>query len=104
MKTKKFLVAPLCLGMAVFSAGADELDGNMSKIKVQPAVPLKVHSFAIEDVRLLDGPFKHAMELDKEYLLALDVDRLLHNFRLNAGLPSKAQPLGGSEEPKGELR
>jgi hypothetical protein len=28
----------------------------------------------------------------------------LHNFRLTAGLPSSAQPLGGWEEPKVELR
>lgn len=97
-------VASVCLGLACFSAAADELDGSMSQAKVQPVVPLKVHSFALEDVRLLDGPFKHAMDLDKEYLLALDADRLLHNFRLNAGLPSKAEPLGGWEEPKGELR
>ena len=44
------------------------------------------------------------MELDRKYLLSLEVDRLLHNFRVNAGLPSSAQPLGGWEEPKGELR
>ena len=40
----------------------------------------------------------------EKYLLALDVDRLLHTFRLNAGLPSSARPLGGWEEPKVELR
>ena len=55
-------------------------------------------------MRLLDGPFKHAMELDQKYLLSLDVDRLLHVFRLNAGLPSSAKPLGGWEDPKCELR
>jgi Uncharacterized protein conserved in bacteria len=104
MKAKISLAVAVCLGLIFFSAAADELDGPTSKIKVQPVIPLKVHSFALEDVRLLDGPFKHAMDLDKEYLLALDVDRLLHNFRLNAGLPSNAQPLGGWEEPKGELR
>src|SRR5215475_1353598 len=103
MKTKASWAA-LCMALSAFSVAADELDGPTSKVKVQPVVPLKVHSFALEDVRLLDGPFKHAMDLDKEYLLALDVDRLLHNFRINAGLPSKAQPLGGWEEPKGELR
>jgi len=36
--------------------------------------------------------------------LSLDPDRLLHTFRLNVGLPSSAQPLGGWEEPKCELR
>src|SRR5262245_1711224 len=68
--------------------------------KVTPAaVP-----FALQEVRLLDGPFKRAMELDQQYLLAIDVDRLLHNFRVNAGLPSSAAPLGGWEAPDVELR
>ncbi len=97
-----------CLVLGVYSfaclAHADPLAEDNTKLKVQSAVPLKARAFSLQDVRLLDGPFKHAMELDGKYLLSLDVDRLLHNFRVNAGLPSKAQPLGGWEEPKGELR
>ena len=60
--------------------------------------------FPLTDVRLLDGPFRDAMLRDQKYLLSLDPDRLLHTFRLNVGLPSSAKPLGGWEEPKGELR
>src|SRR5438105_2921578 len=75
---------------------------------ISPSVPDKVtpavQPFALQDVRLLDGPFKRAMELDAQYLLAIDVDRLLHNFRVNAGLPSSAAPLGGWEAPDVELR
>src|SRR3990167_8976284 len=71
---------------------------------VPPKVPLKAEPFSLKQVRLLDGPFKHAMELDRKYLLSLDVDRLLHDFRINAGLPSPAKPLGGWEEPKSEVR
>jgi uncharacterized protein len=74
------------------------------QVKVQPVFPSTARPFALQDVRLLDGPFKHAMELDHQYLLSLDTDRLLHAFRLNAGLPSSAQPLGGWEEPKSEVR
>jgi len=55
-------------------------------------VPLKARAFRLEDVRLLDGPFKSAMELDRQYLLSLDVDRLLHNFRINADLGELADP------------
>ena len=68
------------------------------------AVALKAQPFPLTDVRLLDGPFKQAMELDGQYLLSLDPDRLLHNFRVNAGLPSSAKPLGGWEAPDVELR
>ena len=31
-------------------------------------------------------------------------DRLLHNFRVNVGLPTDAKPFGGWESPTGELR
>jgi DUF1680 family protein len=74
--------------------------GSSVADKVTPAVV----PFALQDVRLLDGPFKRAMELDQQYLLAIDVDQLLHNFRVNAGLPSSAAPLGGWEAPDVELR
>ena len=70
----------------------------------RPSRPLQVRAFSLHDVRLLDGPFQHAQELDRQYLLSLDPDRLLHTFRVNAGLPSSAKPLGGWEEPKCELR
>ncbi|MHC4156812.1 MAG: beta-L-arabinofuranosidase domain-containing protein, partial [Planctomycetota bacterium] len=53
-------------------------------------------------MRLLEGPFKRAMELDRKYLHDLDSNRLLHMFRVTAGLPSSAEPLGGWE--KRELR
>ncbi len=36
--------------------------------------------------------------------MALDPDRLLHMFRVTAGLPSSAAPLGGWEAPANELR
>ena len=70
----------------------------------QETVKMAVEPFALTQVRLLDGPFKNAMELDRKYLFELDADRLLHNFRVTAGLPSTAKPLGGWEAPDCELR
>jgi len=67
-------------------------------------VPLAAKSFALSQVRLLDGPFRDAMRRDADYLLSLDPDRLLHSFRLNAGLPSQAEPLGGWEKPDWPVR
>jgi DUF1680 family protein len=43
-------------------------------------------------------------DLNTEYLKSLDPDRLLHNFRVNAGLPSDAKPLEGWEAPNIGLR
>ncbi len=65
---------------------------------------LKVEPFDLSSVKLLDGPLKQKLELNRKYLLALDEDRLLHVFRVNAGLPSAAKPLGGWEAPDCELR
>jgi DUF1680 family protein len=71
---------------------------------VREAVPLAARPFPLTDVRLLDGPFREAMRRDEQYLLSLDLDRLLHTFRLNALLPTTAAPLGGWEAPDVELR
>jgi DUF1680 family protein len=85
-------------------ARADALAQGHDGGKIESVVPMKAWAFPLEEVRLLDGPFKHAMDLDGAYLLALDTDRLVHNFRINAGLPSTAKPLGGWEAPSCELR
>jgi DUF1680 family protein len=76
----------------------------MPAAPVSERVPLTARPFPLEQVRLLDGPFKQAQALDQDYLLSLEPDRLLHNFRVNAGLPSSAAPLGGWEAPDVELR
>ncbi|MBB6091815.1 hypothetical protein HNQ60_000661 [Povalibacter uvarum] len=60
--------------------------------------------FDLKDVRLGAGPALEAAQVNRRYLLELDPDRLLHMFRLTAGLPSTAEPLGGWEAPDNELR
>src|SRR5947207_7429683 len=67
-------------------------------------VSWRVLPFRMKQVRLGEGPCKAAMEADRRYLHSLPPDRLLHTFRINAGLPSSAQPLGGWEAPDCELR
>jgi len=52
------------------------------------AVVRQAENFPLARVRLLDGPFKHAQDLNRDYLLAHDIDRLLAPFRIEAGLPS----------------
>lgn len=46
--------------------------------------------FDLENVTLLEGPFKQAQNLNESYLLALAADRLLAGFRLEAGLEPRA--------------
>ena len=49
------------------------------------------NEFPLEDVTLLDGPFKHARDLNIDVLLQYDVVRLIAPYRKEAGLPEKAQ-------------
>src|SRR5258706_8481200 len=67
-------------------------------------IPWKVRPFPMKQVRLGKGPCTAAMEADRRYLHSLPPDRLLHTFRVNAGLPSSADPLGGWGAPDCELR
>src|SRR5262245_35290654 len=71
---------------------------------VADRIPGEVKPFPLADVRLGPGPFLDALEANRRYLDSLDPDRLLHTFRLNAGLPSAAEPVGGWEKPDCELR
>jgi uncharacterized protein len=65
--------------------------------KVQNSVQHSVTPFDLPEVKLLDGPFKSAMELDEKYLLEIDPDRLLSWFRKEAGLKPKGEVYGGWE-------
>lgn len=86
------------LVMSVFSLS------SVHSAEVQEKVAIMVRPFSITEVKLLDGPFKHAEEMNEKYLLSLEPDRLLHTFRLTAGIPTSAKQYGGWEEPKCELR
>lgn len=53
----------------------------------------QVYAFPIESVTLKESWIQYREALNIDYLQSLDADRLLHNFRINAGLPSSASPL-----------
>ena len=69
-----------------------------SKLKIKSVVPIKAYSFNLKDVKLLDGPFRHAMIMDSAYLLQIKPDRLLYRFHKHAGLPVKDSIYGGWEK------
>ena len=68
-----------------------------------PGAPV-VAAFDLHAVRLRDGPQLTALRVNRQFMMALDPERLLHVFRVNAGIPSSAEPLGGWEAPVNELR
>jgi uncharacterized protein len=68
-----------------------------AKMKVKPVVDIKAYAFNVSDVKLLDGPFTEAMKADVNYLLKIDPDRLLCDFRVHSGLKPKGEKYGGWE-------
>jgi uncharacterized protein len=55
------------------------------------------NEFPLSDVKLLDGPFKHAQDLNVRVLLEYDADRFLAPYLKVAGLPPKAENYGNWE-------
>src|ERR1044071_1421206 len=96
---RRRLIQALGVTAVVHDAWAPSFAANTS-------VPAKVHAFPLSDVRLEQGPFLDAQQRDVRYLLQLEPDRLLHNFRVNAGLQPKAPVYGGweSQEPWIDIR
>ena len=77
MKRKQFIFSFILLLMNLFYATAqDKLYSN---------------TFSLRDVELLDGPFRHACNLNVQILLKYDTDRLLAPFLKEAGLPPKGE-------------
>jgi hypothetical protein len=98
-----------CVALSSAAAGGPQnkaalADTMFAAASVKPAVPIEAYPFSLKNVRLLDGPFKTAMDRDLGYMSSLDNDRLLHMFRVTAGLPSTAEAYGGWEKANVELR
>src|ERR1700749_4456009 len=64
----------------------------------------RIVPFPLSAVRLGPGIFAEQAETNARYLDSLTTDRLLHSFRLTAGISSSATPYGGWESPTVELR
>jgi len=84
-------------GRGAFSRGA-------STSASREVVALQALPFPMKNVRLHEGAPNSAAEANRKYLKNLAPERLLHTFRLTAGLPSSAEPLGEWEKPDCELR
>ncbi|MDE2462652.1 MAG: glycoside hydrolase family 127 protein, partial [Alphaproteobacteria bacterium] len=73
--------------------------GQLAFAQTRPGAPgsVKLESFPLEAVRLLPSPYYNAMQANLSYLHRIEPDRLLHNFRTQAGLPAKGAVYGGWE-------
>ena len=84
MKWVRYLLFGLLLGSSA------NLEAIEDKIIVPSVGKTQRNLFSLSDVRLHDSQFKDIQELDHQYLLSLEPDRLLSWFRREAGLTSKA--------------
>ena len=71
-----------CLALATSAA----IGGPVNLVIPEEARPLPLSA-----VRLTGGPPKRAQDLDAEYLLKLEPDRMLYHLRERAGLKPKAE-------------
>ncbi len=97
MKKKNLLLICCCFWVVISIAQSYVPEKSFSKMKVKPFVPVKAYSFNLKDLKLLNSPFRHAMNMDSGYLLAIKPDRLLYRFYKHAGLPVKDSIYGGWE-------
>lgn len=83
----------------VGAATAALVGGSGKALAATPAtrLPASAKPIPLADVRLLPSDFATAVEVNRGYLMRLEADRLLHNFRLYAGLEPKAPIYGGWE-------
>ena len=82
-------VISICLLAGIFSCSNND---------TPEVVRFRVIPFDISDVRLLEGSFLHATELNESILLNYEPDRFLARFRMEAGLEPKAEHYHGWED------
>ena len=71
---------------------------------LRDAVSPKLRFFPFNPSAASKRCFFSGDESNYDFISSLPNDRLLHMFRVTAGISSSAAPLGGWEEPKSELR
>ncbi len=68
---------------------------NAQAQQIKSAIPDVARPLPLSAVRLTGGPLKHAQDLDIDYLLKLEPDRMMAYYRKRAGLEAKALGYGG---------
>lgn len=111
MKKKILVVAGLLAMSGALMAQSVYPGQHAGKLKRETVAPMKVKSFDLKDVRLLPSRFRENMMRDSMWMASIEVNRLLHSFRTNAGVFAgreggymAVKKLGGWESLDCELR
>jgi DUF1680 family protein len=81
----------LCLVLILVLFGSLSIHAQ----KIKNAIPDVARPLPLSAVRLTGGPLKHAQDLNAEYLLKLEPDRMMAYYRKRAGLAPKAEGYTG---------
>jgi DUF1680 family protein len=90
-------VIPSLVIIATLFASCESKKKSLIKTNGREVIEFRVLPFDMGDVKLLDGPFKHATDLNIKSLLNYEPDRFLAKFRIEAGLKPRAEHYGGWE-------
>lgn len=90
--------------LAATRVGGNGIEGSPNPGAAKTANPYSLPTptvipFRLEEVKVLDPELLRMRGQTLDYMLSLDSDRLLHNFRVTAGIPSSAEPLYNRESP-----
>jgi hypothetical protein len=94
-KSIRLLLLPFFLGLGTVACSSHKL--SYIKTTGMEVISFRALPFNLSDIKLLDGPFLHATELDAKTLLNYEPDRLLSRFYTEAGLKPKAEHYMGWE-------
>ncbi|MPT48202.1 MAG: glycoside hydrolase family 127 protein [Sphingobium sp.] len=94
--SRRTLLGGAALGV-VISAMPEFARPAFARAGAGAVIPGQASALPLSDVRLLPSPFLNAVEVNQRYLMALEPDRLLHNYHKFAGLPTKGEIYGGWE-------
>ena len=112
MKKKLFLFAWMAIALSAPLTAQSVYPGqHVGKMKLSVAAPMQAQAFDLKDVRLLPSRFRENLERDSAWMASIEVNRLLHSFRTNAGVFAgreggymTVKKLGGWESLDCELR
>ena len=99
---RKFLKMSAAAGS--FGFAAPMVFTNSLLAEAEAPSSARIVPFPLSSVRLGTGIFAEQAEVNARYLDSLAPDRLLHSFRVTAGISSGATPYKGWEDPTCELR
>lgn len=92
-KIKKLISAVLAASMLA-GCGTSQIQGGTPALEINTPIS----DYSVKDVELTDTFFDNALDKEISYLLSLDNDRLLANFRKNGGVDWKGcEPYNGWE-------